>query len=87
MRVKLIDYKAVELIPEFVDVFPDVPVEQRYSAEFLATCVQVDDDAEVLEGWYYDITTRTFSGDVPSYSSDSVYEEIAAAIEAGVNEV
>jgi len=34
-------YKTVsEVIPEFVPEFPDIPIEQRYSQEFLNNCIK-----------------------------------------------
>ena len=40
-----------EIIPEENPVFPGVPVTERYSTEFLANCVEVADDTEVVVGY------------------------------------
>lgn len=39
-----------EVIPAFVDEFPGIPVTQRYSAEFLSHCLEVNDAVEVEQG-------------------------------------
>jgi len=54
MYILLSGNKAAEMIPDFNPVFPNVPTEKRYSAEFLARCVYVSDDTEVETGWEYD---------------------------------
>lgn len=42
-----------EIIPEYVDMFPSVPVNQRYSKDFLDKCLEVSDDLEVEGGMEY----------------------------------
>lgn len=40
--------------------FPGVPVEERFSADFLAKCVQVSDDTVIENGAKYDPESGTF---------------------------
>ena len=40
--------------------FPGVPVEERFSADFLAKCVQVGDDTVIENGAKYDPESGTF---------------------------
>ena len=41
-------------------VFPGVPVEERFSADFLAKCVQVSDGTVIANGAKYDPESGTF---------------------------
>ena len=59
--VYLVENKVHEIIPEFNPVFPDIPIANRYSAEFLADCVAVDDATEVEQNYIYNPETKTFT--------------------------
>lgn len=59
--IYLTDNTVQEIIPETNPAFPGIPIEQRYSPEFLANCVVVDNNTEVQSGWIYDPETQTFS--------------------------
>ena len=48
-----------ESIPEFHSDFPGIPVEERYSADFLHQCIQWEE--QVPQGWEYDEETTTFT--------------------------
>jgi len=50
-----------EIIPDLDPVFPGVPIEQRYSPDFLSRCVAVEDAEEPPAGYMYDPQTGTFS--------------------------
>ena len=50
-----------ELIPDIDEVFPTVPIEQRYPADVLNKCVHVADDADVRVGMIYNAGTGEFS--------------------------
>lgn len=52
--IYLIDNKVHEIIPEFNPVFPDVPITERYTAEFLSHCVAVEDYVTVEQNWIYE---------------------------------
>lgn len=51
------DNIVVEIIPEYTDIFPGVPANQRYSAEFLSRCIAVDENIQVEVGQMYNGTT------------------------------
>lgn len=63
--VRLDDNVVTEIIPEFDPIFPDVPIEQRYPAEFVKKLVAVDDNVEVRVGMVYDAETGVFSEPEP----------------------
>lgn len=44
---------AAEIIPDENPVFPGVPIEERYSPDFVAKLLHVDDATEVQQGWSY----------------------------------
>ena len=52
MYVYLVDNIAYELIPAINPAFPDIPIEQRYPASFLANCVYTEEEVE--QGWIYE---------------------------------
>lgn len=52
MYVYIVDNVAYELIPAINPAFPDIPIEQRYPAAFLANCVYTDDYVE--QGYIYE---------------------------------
>lgn len=55
---------VMEIIPDEDPIFPGIPIEQRHTAEFIATLVPVEDETEVEQNWVYDSETQTF--DEPS---------------------
>jgi len=61
MYVYLLNNAVIEIISEINPDFPDVPITERYSKEFLSQCVKVSDDTEVEQGWIYEPETKTFS--------------------------
>jgi hypothetical protein len=68
--VRLNNNVVAEIIPEFDPVFPNVPIEQRYPAEFVKKLVAVDDNVEVRVGMVYDAETGTFSEPEPVTPSE-----------------
>lgn len=56
------DLSVGNIIPEEDPVFPGIPVEQRFSAEFLKQCITVEDSvADAIEaGSKYDPVSGTF---------------------------
>ena len=40
-----------EIISEINPTFPDIPIEERYTADFLDRCIVVNDDTEVDQNW------------------------------------
>lgn len=59
--VYIVDGKAYEIIPAINPAFPEIPIEERYSPDFLSNCVVVDEAVEVECNWLYDAETKTFS--------------------------
>lgn len=59
--VRLNNNVVVEIIPAIDPIFPDVPIEQRYPAEFVKKLVAVDDNVEVRVGMVYNAETGVFS--------------------------
>ena len=51
MLAKIFNGVVVEIIPENNPIFPGIPVEDRYSPEFLKDCVKCDDT--VRQGYLY----------------------------------
>ena len=60
--IYLIDNTAHEIIPDFDLAFPDIPIKQRFSSEFLAQCIiTVSDDVEVKQNYIYNPDAGTFT--------------------------
>lgn len=51
---------VMEIIPGEDPVFPGVPIEQRYHADFIAALVQTTDETEVEQNWIYNPADQTF---------------------------
>lgn len=49
----IVNNVITEIIPEFDAIFPDIPIEERYSREFLDDCIEVNEDVEVEVGDVY----------------------------------
>lgn len=64
MYAYIIDNTVMELIPDFDKAFSNVPVEQRYPAEFLAKCVHIEDSADVKQGMFYDNLDKEYASDI-----------------------
>lgn len=50
MYVRLDDTIVVEIIPDFDMEFPGVPIEKRYSKEFISKLIHIDDNVDVRIG-------------------------------------
>lgn len=51
--IRLQNNVVCEIIPEIDAIFPEVPIEERYNAEFLANCIQVEDETPPI-GYIYE---------------------------------
>lgn len=52
---------VINIIFEFDDRFPNVPIHKRYSEEFLKKCVVVDDEEiEIQQHYIYNAETNSF---------------------------
>lgn len=65
MYIKLKNNVVTGLIPEDDLLFPGIPIDKRYSAEFLAECIALDDATGIRTGMLYDADTQTFSEPAP----------------------
>lgn len=54
------DFSVGAILCDKDPAFPGVPVEERFSADFLAKCVQVSDDTVIENGAKYDPESGTF---------------------------
>lgn len=61
MYILLNENNVQEIIPDFDPVFPDIPIEERYAADFVAQLLHVADDVAVEQHWIYDPATGAFS--------------------------
>ena len=52
---------VMEIILGEDPVFPGIPIEQRYSADFIAALIQTADETEVEQNWVYNPDDQTFS--------------------------
>ena len=55
------DNVVMEIIPGEDSRFPGIPIEQRYSADFIAALIQTADETEVEQNWIYNPDDQTFS--------------------------
>lgn len=60
MYAYVINNTVREIIPDFDEAFPSVPIERRYPADVLDKCVHVADDADVRIGMIYNADTGEF---------------------------
>lgn len=49
-----------EIIPEYVDIFPNIPISQRYPAEFIKNLIPVDDNVEITNDMVYSYEDNKF---------------------------
>ena len=77
--VRLNNNVVAEIIPAIDSTFPDVPIEQRYPAEFVKKLVAVDDNVEVRVGMVYDKETGAFSEPEPVAPSEPEPADLDAA--------
>lgn len=52
---------VAEIIPDEDPIFPGVPIEHRYTPDFVAKLLHVADDTDVKQNQIYDPETGTFS--------------------------
>lgn len=89
VRISSESRRVVEIIPEFDPIFPNVPIDERYTKEFISALVEVADNVEVEEGMMYDWVHGTFTEytePIPEID-DVTWDLMAEAIAEGVNEI
>ena len=89
MYILLEDSKVKEIIPDIGPIFPGIPIEERYTAEFVASLLHVEDETVVEQNWIYDPETETFSAPPkpePKPEPEMISTtELDAAYQEGVN--
>ena len=60
------------IIPDYDDRFPNIPVEQRFNSSYLEKCVHVADDTTVKIGMVYDVENDCF--DYPKNTDNVLIE-------------
>ena len=50
-----------EIVPDYESVLPGVPIEARYSKDFVSQLLHLSDDTKVKSHWIYNPETETFS--------------------------
>ena len=66
MKYILLEENTVkEIIPGEDPVFPGIPIDQRFPADFVDQLIPTDDETEVDQHWVYDEETGTFSPPPP----------------------
>ena len=49
-----------EIIPEYIDIFPNIPISERYSSEFVRNLIPVDDSIEITNDMVYSYEDNKF---------------------------
>ena len=57
MYILLDKGKVREIIPDIAPMFPGIPIEARYTAEFVASLLHVEEGTKVQQNWIYDPET------------------------------
>ena len=70
MYVKIDNNVVSEIIPDIDPTFPDVPIGERFTADFIAKLRHVPDGANVEVGMVYNPDTDSFGYPVPPDTSD-----------------
>lgn len=62
MYIYLSDNRTVvEIIPDENPIFPGVPIEKRYSPDFIQKLMHVPDSTKVEQNWIYEPEMGSFS--------------------------
>lgn len=61
MYILLNNNAVSEIIPDEDPIFPGIPINQRYTPDFVAKLLHVAGDTEVKQNWVYDAETGTFA--------------------------
>ena len=61
MQYVLLNNNVVsEVIPEINPKFPDIPISERYTVDFIAKLKPISDEIEVGQNYVYDSESETF---------------------------
>lgn len=61
---------VMEIIPGENSRFPGIPIEQRYSVDFIANLIQISDETPVEQNWIYNPDDQTFFAPPPPEPGD-----------------
>lgn len=56
----IIDNRVNQIIEEYDEKFPNIPIDERYSPEIIKNLVEIPKDIEVVEGMDYIVETGGF---------------------------
>ena len=71
-----------EILFEFTEDFPDIPIKERYTQKFLSKCVIVgNEEIEIKEGMDYNSETGEFTEHIDPDPEPEVVEENVEEVE------
>lgn len=70
------DNKVFNIISEYDPNFPKIPIQERYSHEFLSKCIVVADNLEVEQNWDYLAVTTEFKPPIEYLGSKSIESNV-----------
>ena len=76
----IIDNRVNQIIDEFDETFPSVPIEERYSPKIIKNLVAIPEEQEVMEGMDYIVETGEFKEHI------DVVEEVVENEDEGMQE-
>lgn len=76
MYVRLDGSVVMEIIPDIDPAFPDVPIGERYPADFIAELMHIEDGTEVEVSMVYNSETDSFGYHVSTVIPDLPDESI-----------
>lgn len=88
MYVRLDGKTVIETIPDIDPAFPDVTVEERFPADFIAELIHVEDGTEVETGMEYDAETDSFGypeSDIRTDATEEIVEDTGGITQAEIN--
>lgn len=69
--------RVAEIIQDYDPTFPGIPIEDRYSSDFLAQCVAVDNDKEIQQNWVYENSAFSPPSEPESEDDETADDESA----------
>lgn len=84
--IYLVNNIVHEIIPEEHPDFPEIPITERYSEDFLSKCIIVEENVEVKQGWQYveGSFVEPISSKPPIIPPDSIEEYLNSAKETKI---
>lgn len=74
MYIYIENNRVREILPDFDEKFPNIPIEKRFSNDFLGKCVYAPDDPDVKIGMIYDPEDGSFG--YPPVDDDLILVEL-----------